>query len=809
MKNFVRISILSLLLVFFKSSLGTLSTTMLLPEDSSTCDCSVGEFSMYDQKTFALFAKVCSLAPEKTKQLHEFLAQREYTKFSILPESIVRELCSVLESQPFFLNDNETETILKAIDFKEKVFARALRPSTQKSVGAPSRPQSQGNPVPDNIVVKGFLTVAGPTTLNGPVIVGQTTAFDDGIIVTGNTVLGNESTDTITMQGVTSIRGDTSIQGATHINSTGMSSTIIGNSLSATDFNGDVTFNQNVTCNAQALFNGIPTTIASYSPASIHDLATKQYVDFMAQGLNVLAPARVVATNNIVLRGEQIIDDIAVVDGNRVLAQNQSNAVHNGLWVANTSFWTRSTDYNGTTPPPNGVNPGGSYVYVQAGTLNAGSAWVCTSPRVPPLTIDTDPTTWAQFSSGSNYQMVNVGSGAGQVYKNQIGQTFNLRNIASGTNTNVSTTGDNVVVNVIDNPSIAGNTTIGGSLGVTGITTLANNVVLGSNKQLQLKDGTGAHYVALQAPNSVPSSFVLKLPGNVGSSGQVLTTDGMAGSANLSWQTPPSPHNAVTIGDPANGLAIDASQVLTLAAASETSAGAVTTDIQTISGDKTFTGNSRFTGSIVMTGEIFADNGIDVGPGRSRTKNGNKTMRAAPTGTLNLGLINAGIVNIATGAGPRIINLGNSEPGSQVNVLGTLSYQNVQNLNVTNKLITTNVGGSATTGSDCGLQVEEAGGVTGYVKTSGDRVSWAFEAPATDGVAWITPGATGFTINQGSHDPVTIGNANGLSIDGVGGQILSLATASEATTGALTPEDWTTFNNKQNSSPQLAVLASY
>jgi|GEM_PF-6368433 len=45
------------------------------------------------------------------------------------------------------------------------------------------------------------------------------------------------------------------------------------------------------------------------------------------------------------------------------------------------------------------------------------------------------------------------------------------------------------------------------------------------------------------------------------------------------------------------------------------------------------------------------------------------------------------------------------------------------------------------------------------------------------------------------HDAVTLGSANGLSLDG---QELSLALASTSTTGALSDTDWDTFNNKQD-----------
>lgn len=46
-----------------------------------------------------------------------------------------------------------------------------------------------------------------------------------------------------------------------------------------------------------------------------------------------------------------------------------------------------------------------------------------------------------------------------------------------------------------------------------------------------------------------------------------------------------------------------------------------------------------------------------------------------------------------------------------------------------------------------------------------------------------------------THDAVTIGTANGLSL---AGQVLSLGLASAGVTGALSGTDWTTFNNKQN-----------
>lgn len=160
------------------------------------------------------------------------------------------------------------------------------------------------------------------------------------------------------------------------------------------------------------------------------------------------------------------------------------------------------------------------------------------------------------------------------------------------------------------------------------------------------------------------------------------------------------------------------------------------------------------------------------------------------TGTLAIGTSNANIINI-----------GNS--GATINIQGNTFYQNVTDLNVADKNITINHGGSVGSASNAGLQVEEGGSITGYTETSSDRNSWQFLAPNTAGIVTITPGASGFTINQGSHNPVTLGTASGLSIST---QVLSLAVSSASQTGALSSTDWSTFNGKQNAGNYITDL---
>lgn len=114
-----------------------------------------------------------------------------------------------------------------------------------------------------------------------------------------------------------------------------------------------------------------------------------------------------------------------------------------------------------------------------------------------------------------------------------------------------------------------------------------------------------------------------------------------------------------------------------------------------------------------------------------------------------------------------------------------------------------NVFGGAASAVHSGMNIYESGSVTSYVRTSSDRNSMEIKAPNTAGIATITPGAGGITLNQSSHNPVTIGTANGLSLST---QVLSLALSSTSTTGALSSTDWNTFNGKQASGNYITAL---
>lgn len=90
----------------------------------------------------------------------------------------------------------------------------------------------------------------------------------------------------------------------------------------------------------------------------------------LSTSVAVKAPARVATTAAITLSGEQTIDGVAVVSGDRVLVKDQSSAIDNGIWVASSGVWSRTADFDGTFDVV-----GGTQLYVISGTVNGSSYW--------------------------------------------------------------------------------------------------------------------------------------------------------------------------------------------------------------------------------------------------------------------------------------------------------------------------------------------------------------------------------------------------------------------------------------------------
>jgi hypothetical protein len=126
-------------------------------------------------------------------------------------------------------------------------------------------------------------------------------------------------------------------------------------------------------------------------PVDPQDAATKAYVDAARSGLDVKASVRAATTAEITLSGEQTIDGVSVVAGNRVLVKNQGTGSENGIYVASASGWSRADDANSSAEVTAGM-----FTFVSEGTANSDSGWVLTTNDT--ITLGTTALVFAQFS---------------------------------------------------------------------------------------------------------------------------------------------------------------------------------------------------------------------------------------------------------------------------------------------------------------------------------------------------------------------------------------------------------------------------
>lgn len=149
-------------------------------------------------------------------------------------------------------------------------------------------------------------------------------------------------------------------------------------------------------------------------PVNDQDAATKYYVDSVAQGLDVKASVKAATTANITLSGAQTIDGVSIVAGDRILVKNQTASQNNGIYVAASGAWARSSDADTWAELVS------AYTFVEEGSTYADTGWVCTVNAGG--TLGTTPITWSQFSGAGTYV-----AGTGLTL---TGNTFSITNTA-------------------------------------------------------------------------------------------------------------------------------------------------------------------------------------------------------------------------------------------------------------------------------------------------------------------------------------------------------------------------------------------
>ena len=133
----------------------------------------------------------------------------------------------------------------------------------------------------------------------------------------------------------------------------------------------------------------------STTPSASTDIANKDYVDTVAQGLDPKASCVAATTVNITLSGTQTIDGVALIAADRCLVKNQTAPADNGIYVVAAGAWARSADMNVWLEVP------GAFAFIEQGTTQADTGWVCTSNAGG--TLGTTAITFVQFAGVGSY----------------------------------------------------------------------------------------------------------------------------------------------------------------------------------------------------------------------------------------------------------------------------------------------------------------------------------------------------------------------------------------------------------------------
>jgi len=316
-----------------------------------------------------------------------------------------------------------------------------------------------------------------------------TLSLPAALTFTGKTVTGGTFNMTAATVGADTVATLTATQTLTNKTISGASNTLtnIGN---ASLTNSSVTVGTTaIALGASSLtLGGLTTVTVTQDPVSALELATKQYVDAVAQGLDPKASCVAATTVNITLSGTQTIDGVALIAGDRCLVKDQTLSQNNGIYVVAAGAWTRATDMDNWLEVP------GAFTFIEQGTVYADTGWVCTSNAGG--TLGTTPITWVQFAGVGSYT-----AGTGLTL---TGTQFSITNTAVtagayGSATQVGT----FTVNAQGQLTLASNTTVTPAVGsITGLGT-------GVATALAINVGSAGAFVTFDGALGTPSSGTL------------------------------------------------------------------------------------------------------------------------------------------------------------------------------------------------------------------------------------------------------------------------------------------------------------
>ncbi len=288
---------------------------------------------------------------------------------------------------------------------------------------------------------------------------------------------------------------------------------------------------------------GLTSVAVTQDPTSALQLATKQYVDAVAEGLHIHAScaAATPATLASITGGTvtynngasgvgatltlsvalTVLDGYTLVNGDRVLVKDEVASANNGIytWATGGLVLTRATDFDTAAEMASG-----DFTFISYGTLYGSTGWVQTDPVT---VVGTSPVTWIQFSGSGAYT-----AGTGLTL---TGTQFSITNTAvtaaaygSASSVPTFTVNAQGQLTLASNDSIAinGNQITSGTVAVVNGGTGATNATDARTNLVAAKSGTNSDITELYALNGTSYGVAYQNAGNQLIMGSALTFDG-------------------------------------------------------------------------------------------------------------------------------------------------------------------------------------------------------------------------------------------------------------------------------------------
>lgn len=277
---------------------------------------------------------------------------------------------------------------------------------------------------------------------------------------------------------------------------------------------------------------GLTSVAVTQDPTTALQLATKQYVDAVAEGLHIHASCAAATPGTLAsITGGTVtynngtagvgatltlsvaltvLDGYTLLNGDRVLVKNEATQANNGIytWATGGTVLTRATDFDTAAEMASG-----DFTFVSNGTLYASTGWVQTDPVT---VVGTSPVTWVQFSGAGSYT---AGTGL-TLAGTQFSLTSPVTAILGGTGQTVYAVGDLLYANTTTtlakladiatgNALISGGVATAPSWGKIGLTTHVDGTLALGNGGLGITSGTSGGIPYFSATSTVASSALL------------------------------------------------------------------------------------------------------------------------------------------------------------------------------------------------------------------------------------------------------------------------------------------------------------